>query len=431
MISFFKRNNDGSLEQHRNSTNGFPNVVDMLALHQVLRETEYELSLDGESDIAVFFDPVERNFATLKIDLVRKQYDPAGNLKYYHGLVNFDTGTAPWILTKKFYFDDEDNVIIENAPYALSGSDEGGSYEAIDIDKFNAKFRQNLPKRVNMGKIMFPVVTLTNTGADRNGAGTSDTAEASDILARLDIIEDAIDRAIKAAKTKIYNKKKNGSMDLAGQKSRNTSVTQLADDEEMIEIYEDPHVDGGGIQISDRSLDLTAWMDAKKAVLQDYYTHTGENVANDAHGNNQHTYEIQSKGDNKFRRGTSKKTQRSQEIKLLIEIIISISKLNGITIFSGLDEISINIDEVDIRKEYNIEDKVEKLMNLGLISKVQALMKLMSIDEMTAISMINMKKEHDKLNEEVDNTPKTPITDDSGTEKEIVDIVPKEEKGEE
>ncbi|MFV0535469.1 MAG: hypothetical protein ACK5MR_17735 [Cumulibacter sp.] len=79
---------------------------------------------------------------------------------------------------------------------------------------------------------------------------------------------------------------------------------------------------------------------------------------------------------------------------------MSIAKQNGNGSFAGVDIVSVNINEVDIRKEFEIEEKVEKLLNLKLISKVQALMKVEGIDEATAINLLSSKDKHDKLFEE-------------------------------
>lgn len=392
IIKFFKELENGSFEIHKNATAGLEKVVDLSSLHQVLRETEYELSLTGESDIAMFYQ--NNTIVPLKIDLMRKQYAPNGELVLYHGIVNMDTGTAPWVMTKKFYYNDQEEIIVENEPYHRG---EEGDWSKMEIDKFNNKFKQSMVHTVNLGKIPFPVVTLTNTGADRWGSGKSDTNDVKDILEKLDFIEDAITRSIKTSKTRLYNKRKNGSMDLTGSNNVDTTARQIMEDVEIIDIVEDPHSAVDGLQISDRQLGTDQWVGLRKNYLNEYYSDTGENVAADAHGNNQHTYEVQSKGDNKFRRATAKKTQRVKEIAAVLDIIIEMAKSKGAQFFSGVSYIDINIDEVDIRKEYEIEDKMEKLLNLDLISKVQALMAINGISEQAAMIQLAAKERHESL----------------------------------
>ncbi|MFV0535297.1 MAG: hypothetical protein ACK5MR_16840 [Cumulibacter sp.] len=95
---------------------------------------------------------------------------------------------------------------------------------------------------------------MTNTGADRMGAGTSDTAEVSDILIRLDAVENALDRAIKTSKVKMFVKRKNGSMKIGDDPIRDDVTRQVVNDLDIISIVEDPHMDGQNLQISDRVL---------------------------------------------------------------------------------------------------------------------------------------------------------------------------------
>lgn len=190
-------------------------------------------------------------------------------------------------------------------------------------------------------------------------------------------------------------------MKLAAENSSPDELTrQMMEDLDIIDYVDDPSIEGDSVKLSDRTLNAQEWLNIQKGLLQEYFTHTGENVAADAHGNNQHTYEVQSKGDNKFRRATSKRTQRQAEISQCIDIIMSIAKQNGNGSFAGVDIVSVNINEVDIRKEFEIEEKVEKLLNLKLISKVQALMKVEGVDEATAINLLSSKDKHDKLFEE-------------------------------
>ncbi len=407
LINFFK-DVGNKTEVHENGTKGWRKVIDNNALLSVLRETEYELSLDGESDIALFNQG--NKIVPLKIELIQKKYNPDGSLRFYHGLVNMDQGTAPWILSKKFYYNDKGEVIVENVPYTrrdFQGSDGNTLYSEwknVSVDSFNKKYKADIYKTKNLGMIEFPVFTFTNTGNDRWGSGMSDTTEVKDILTRLDAVEQAIDAAISTSKTRVIKKKVNGSMDLAGIASVDPEIQQLDASTDVIELTVDPHNPDGTLQISDRALNADQWYAVRDKLLNQYYTYTGENVAADAHGNNQHTFEVQSKGDNKYRKGTAKKNQRTKEIIGLINGVISYAKSLGVKDFVGLDKVSVNIDVVDIRKEYEIEDKVEKLLKLGLISKIQGIGMIMNVDEEVATMLISNRVKHLKIEE--DNEPK-------------------------
>lgn len=430
-FNFYKVSKTGIPEIHRNATKGFSKYVDLIGFEEVRKETEFELSLKGESDIAVFKQ--ENQIVPLKIALVRKQYFPDKSLRFYQGIVNFDTGTMPLILTKKFYYNKSMEVIMENIPYERTIDDEGNSvWRDISLKNFEKKTGATLASKINLGKIPFPVVTLTNMGADRNGTGLSDTAEVQDILTRLDVIVDAKDRAIKTAKTRLFNKRVNGTMDLGGDtQTLSPMAKQILEDAEVVDYHVDPsNEDSNGTLIVDRALNADVWQSIETNELQKYYSYTGENVAADAHGNNQHTFEVQSKGDNKFRRGTSKKKQRVKEYKALFDIIIAIAKSMNINDFAGVDEISIHIHEVDIRKEFELEDKVEKLMSLGLMSKVQALMKLEGIDELTAKIRLTAMEEHNKMfkDEDKENEDKITVNDGSDNNTDEPVQVEQEEK---
>lgn len=395
IINFFKMNGD-RYEIHNNATEGIAKVVDLDRLHEVFKETAWELSYIGRSDIAVFKQ--DNKQAVLKIEKLREQTRPDGTFLFYHGLVNFDLGTAPWIMTKKFYYNDKDEVIVENVPYLGTNIEGSLEWRQLPIDKFNKKYKTSWVETINLGKTEFPVIKFTNTGQDRNGNGLSDWAEAVDLLTKIDNIDNAIDRAAKAAKTRVFSKRVNNTMNLrTGSAKPPAMAQQLADDVDLIEIYEDPTIEGGSLQFSDRNFNIDGWDKLKRDYKQDYYAHTGENIQED-HKNNQHGTEIQSKGDNKFRRATAKRTRREYDLVKLVNVIMSISKASGQNYFSGVDKVFIKIDEVDIRKEIDVIDKAEKLLDLGLISKVQALMKIESIDEATAMMMLGQKDKHDKIN---------------------------------
>lgn len=391
VIKFFINN-----ELHKNGAKAWGKVIDMSALHQVLRETEYELSLRGESDIALFKQG--NNIVPLKIRLIHKQYYPNGALKYYHGITNLDTGTLPWIITKKFYYNDEGDLIVENAPLF---ENEDGEWEDISVEKFNKKYKQELKYKINLGKIEFPVFTFTNKGADRWGSGKSDTAGVKDILRKLDIIDNAVDADMFASKTRLIKPKRHGALGGLGGTTESSIINQLKTDVDVLEYEHDPTIENGQIQVSERKFDSTAWETMRRTFINQYCTYTGENVETDAHGNNQHTFEIMSKGDNKFRVGMSKKGQRIKDIKNMVSGIISFAKLHttiGGKGFAGITDISIDINETDIRKEFEKEDKVEKLLSLGLISKIQAIQKIYGeISYEDAKAMYLQKIEDDKI----------------------------------
>lgn len=402
-INFFKTLKNGKNEIHDNGTKLWERLISNSILLDVLRETEYELSLDGESDIAIFKQG--KDIVPLKIDLIKKDYFPNGELMFYQGLVNMNQGTAPWIMTKKFYYNNLGEVIMENVPYFEELTEDGLlEWVNISIEKFNEKYKTNIVDKVNFGRVEFPVITMTNTGNDRNGSGQSDTANLTDILKRLDIIENAIDAAMAASKTRIYKEKANGSMKLSSTPNRDNDVQQLDADTDVIELVTDPRSPNGKMQITDRQLNAQQWYDLKKSYLNDYYSQTGESVQSDAHGNNQHTYEIQSKGDNKYRRGTAKKTQRVMEIQQLVKIIISIAKQIGYQGFAGIDKVSVSFDEADIRKEYDIENRVKVLKDMNLISDIQAIKMLMNLDDLQAELFLSEKNGHEKLEDKDEKT---------------------------
>lgn len=409
-ISFFKTLKNGRNEIHENGTALWKRLISSSNFLSVLRETEYELSLTGESDIAIFKQG--KDIVPLKIALVKKDYFPNGDLMFYQGIVNMNQGTTPWIMTKKFYYNNVGEVIMENVPYFEQMTDEGNSeWVNVSIDKFNDKYKANLAEKVNYGKIEFPVITMTNKGNDRNGSGSSDTVNVKDILRRLDIVENAIDAAAAASKTRVYKERVNGSMDLGTGPARDNNVQQLTPDTDVIELVVDPTNPNGKLQITDRQLNAQQWYDLKKGYLNDYYSQTGESVAADAHGNNQHTYEIQSKGDNKYRIGTAKKTQRILEIEQIVNIIVSLAKAIGYQGFAGVDAISVALDEADIRKEYDIENKVKTLKDMNLISDIQAIKMLMNFNDYQAELFLATKAEHEKLKEDDNEEPEQVQTD--------------------
>ncbi|MFV0535470.1 MAG: hypothetical protein ACK5MR_17740 [Cumulibacter sp.] len=112
-----------------------------------------------------------------------------------------------------------------------------------------------MPENVNLGDIVFPVITMTNTGADRWGAGTSDTSEVQDVLKRMDIVADALDRSIKTSKIKMFRRRKNGSMKLAAENSSPDELTrQMMEDLDIIDYVDDPSIEGDSVKLSDRTL---------------------------------------------------------------------------------------------------------------------------------------------------------------------------------
>lgn len=404
-IKFYKRLKSGEYEIHNNSTDNINKIFDLDNFFGVLKDSEYELSLNGESDIAIF--RYGNIFVPVKIKKVFKRYFPNGDLMYYRGIVNFDQGDYPWIIHREYFFDDNGDCILATK----INFENSGEVENISVEKFNKLYKQNIIEKMNLGKIAIPVVTMTNRFGDRWGSGKPDAEGAEDILERLDEVETAISLILRTARTKIYVPRADGTLNLGTDDSYNKEVAEFLDTGTVVmKLNVNPNSQNQNFQISSNELTADKWYELRKRLINEYRNHVGEMIDLDANGTNKQTAEIQSRGDDKFRVGTSKISQRIKDIKSVLNIVINYSKLIGQNYFSGLDEIRVKIKPVDIREEIKKEERIEKLLNMGLMSKKQAVQEQFNFDDFDT-ELYFSQLENDKESEEDKKENEIPLVE--------------------
>lgn len=307
-------------------------------------------------------------------------------------------------------------------------------------EAYNREYKNGVIKTLFIGDMPIPVITCTNNAPDRNGGGFADSYGAEDILENADQVHKNIINMMTLSRITVIRETQDGALNIAidddKKESNDKRTNQLFDqDVNIIDIQTDAATEASGgstLKVSDHELKAGEWLDLQKRNLQQYKSHVGEMIDIDANATNKHTAEIQSRGDDKFRITASKTTQRKNEIRALIELLMKYYELtldpkNNNNIFAGVDEVGIDIDIVDARNEIYRRSIIMDLHEKQMISKQQVIRELYAQEDIASNLFF------DKMQEEINNergeikevektpfmSPEEPVNDEEVKDEEI------------